>query len=69
MMIGDQTPSSSTMCRLSAPHDLPLDALLFKQFVKLLKGKLGKRSGYLLIIHSSFLLLWSMERMDKVLCS
>lgn len=54
--------------------DLSLDANLFTQFVysfflRLLKGKLGKRS--LWITHSSFLLLWSKERTNwsgKVSC-
>ena len=39
--------------------------------MRLLKGKLGKRSGHLLILYSSFVLLWSMERtnrLGKILC-
>ena len=44
---------------------------LFTQFVRLLKRKLRKRSGVLLVTYSSFLLLRSTERTDmlgKVLC-
>ena len=51
---------------------LSLDAVLSTKSVRLLKGKIGKRSGYLLVTYSSFLLLWSMERtnkLGKVLCT
>ena len=59
---------SPTMCRLVIPPDLSLDAILFTQCVlaRLLKGKLGKRSGHLFITYSSFLLLWSMERANRL---
>ena len=35
-------------------------------FRRLLWGKPGKRPGHLLTMYSSFLLLWSMERIDKL---
>ena len=51
---------------------LSLDAILFTQsaysgffFMWLLKGKLGKRSGHLLITYSSFL-FWFIERTNKL---
>ena len=51
--------------------DLSLHAVLFKLFVRLLKGKLRKRSCHLLIAYCSFLLLRVTERtnmLNKVLC-
>ena len=73
---GSELSPLPTACRLCAglltPCDLSLDALLFTSlFMRLLKGKLGKRSGLLLITYSSFLLLWYMERtnkLDKIMC-
>ena len=51
-------PLCAGLCAdVSTPHDLSLDNVLFTQFVRLLKGKLEKRSGHLLITYSLFLLL------------
>ena len=57
--------------------DLALRSILFtvwshRLFMRLLKGKREKRSGHLLVTYSSSLLLWSMERtnkLGKVLCT
>lgn len=40
--------------RLSHASDLSLDAVLFTQFVRGLKGKLGTRPGHPLITYSHF---------------
>lgn len=43
-----------------------LNTILFTQLVRLLKGKLGKRSGHLLITYSSSVLLQSLERSNRL---
>ena len=57
---------------LSVSCDLFLECYLIQTlFTRLLKGKLGKRSGHVLITYSSYLLLLSVERaskLGKVLC-
>ena len=70
--VGGQSHYHPPLCvGLSTPYDLSLDAILSTQFERLLKGKLGKRSGQLFITYSSFLLLLSTEsisRLGKISC-
>ena len=55
-------PACAGLCAsLSSSYNLSLDAILFSQSVRLPKGKLGKRSDYLLITYPSFL-LWSVGK-------
>ena len=64
---GSGLPSSPSCAGLSTPGDLLLNPIFFTYFVQeITVGKLGKRPGHLLTTYSSFLLLWSMERTDKL---
>ena len=62
-----ESSPSPTVCRLiNSSWSSSCSHSLAKQFGRLLKGKLRKRSGHLFITYFSFILLWSTKRTDKL---